>query len=72
MNETARLLAAIADAMNAAEQAGLPITNLHAGIAWTDAGYVLPFGERPGRRWMVRTRTEVSPQADESGEAGGQ
>ncbi len=65
MNETARLLAAIADAMNAAEQAGLPIVNLHAGIVWTDAGYVLPFGERPGRRWVVRARTEYEPQPDQ-------
>ena len=63
MSEPARLLTAIADAMNAAEQAGLPITNLHAGIVWTDAGYVLPFGDdRPGRRWMVRERTEPAPQ----------
>jgi len=55
----ARLLTAIADAMNAAEQAGLPITNLHAGIIWTDAGYILPFGdEHPGRRWMVRERED--------------
>ena len=64
MSEPARLLAAVADALNAAEQAGLPITNLHAGIVWTDAGYVLPFGEHPGGRWMVRTRTEYMGQAD--------
>lgn len=63
----ARLLAAIADALNAAEQAGLPIANLHAGIVWTDAGYVLPFGDdRPGGRWMVRTRTEHEPQPDQN------
>ena len=63
MSEPARLLTAIADALNAAEQAGLPIINLHAGIVWTDAGYVLPFGDdRPGRRWMVRERTEPAPQ----------
>lgn len=63
MSEAARLLTAIADAMNAAEQAGLPVTNLHAGIIWTDAGYVLPFGDdRPGCRWMVRERTEPAPQ----------
>ncbi len=66
MSEPARLLTAIADAMNAAEQAGLPITNLHAGAVWTDAGYVLPFGDdHPGCRWMVRTRTEYEPQPDE-------
>lgn len=66
MNETARLLAAIADALNAAERAGLPITNLHAGIVWTEAGYVLPFGdEHPGGRWMVRTRAEYEPQSED-------
>lgn len=60
-----RLLTAIADALNAAEQAGLPIDNLHAGVIWTEAGYVVPFGDdRPGHRWMVRTRTGFSPQAE--------
>jgi hypothetical protein len=59
VSEISRLLTAIADALNAAEQAGLPITNLHAGIVWTDAGYVLPFGDDcPGHRWMVREREE--------------
>jgi hypothetical protein len=59
MTAAARLLTAVADALNAADEAGLPITNLHAGIVWTDAGYVLPFGDdRPGCRWMVRERTE--------------
>jgi len=65
VTHAARLLAAVADALNAAEQAGLPITNLHAGIVWTDAGYVLPFGDdHPGHRWMVRARTEHMPQPD--------
>ena len=64
MPAATHLLAAIADAMNAAERAGLPITNLHAGAIWTDAGYVLPFGdERLGCRWVVRERAEFSPQA---------
>lgn len=66
MCDARRLLAAIADAMNAAERAGLPITNLHAGAIWTDAGYVLPFGdERLGCRWVIRERTEHAPQSDQ-------
>ena len=38
------------------------ITNLHAGVIWTDAGDVLPFGdERLGCRWVVRERARVQP-----------
>ena len=59
MSDAARLLAAIADALNAAEQAGLPIDNLQSGTVWTGAGYVIPFGDdQPGRRWVVRARSE--------------
>ena len=66
MSDAPHLLAAIADALNAAERAGLPITNLHAGAIWTDAGYVLPFGdERLGCRWVVRERAELAPQSDQ-------
>ena len=66
MRNAARLLAAVANALNAAERAGLPITNLHAGVIWTDAGYVLPFGdERLGCRWVVRERAEFTPRAEE-------
>ena len=65
MGDAPRLLAAIADAMNAAERAGLPIDNLHAGTVWTEAGYVVPFGdERIGCRWVVRARAEFTPQAE--------
>ena len=63
MTDARHLLAAIADAMNAAERAGLIIGNLHEGTVWTRAGYVMPFGDdRPGCRWVVRARTEPSPQ----------
>ena len=58
------LLAAIAEAMNAAERAGLIIDNLQAGTVWTAAGYVVPFGDdRLGCRWVVRARTERAPQS---------
>jgi len=63
--DTRRLLAAIAEAMNAAERAGLVITNLQDGIVWTPAGYVVPFGEeRLGCRWVVRARIEYVPQRE--------
>ena len=60
------LLADIADALNAAERAGLTVDNLTDGIIWTRAGYVVPFGDpRPGCRWVVRTRTKFTSQPDE-------
>jgi hypothetical protein len=65
MSDATRLLATIADALNAAERAGLPIDNLHAGTVWTEAGYVVPFGDdRIGCRWVVRARAECAPQAE--------
>lgn len=68
MRDATRLLAAIADAMNAAERAGLPIDNLHAGVIWTEAGYVIPFGDdRLGCRWVVRARAEFTPQPGQAG-----
>jgi len=64
MCDATRLLAAVADALNAAERAGLPIDNLHAGVIWTEAGYVVPFGDdRIGCRWVVRARTKCASQS---------
>ncbi len=69
MSDTPRLLAAIADALNAAERAGLVIGNLQAGAVWTRAGYVVPFGdERLGCRWVVRARAEYTPQSRPGGD----
>jgi hypothetical protein len=66
MGGARHLLAAVADALNAAERAGLPIDNLHAGVIWTEAGYVVPFGDdRLGCRWVVRARTECAPQGED-------
>jgi hypothetical protein len=59
-----QLLAAVADALNACERAGLRIDNLKDGTVWTSAGYVLPFGdERLGARWVVRACTPTPLQA---------
>lgn len=52
------LLAAIADALNAAERAGIAV-DLNHGAVLTTYGYVLPVGDaRLGSRWAVRTRIE--------------
>jgi hypothetical protein len=54
--DASRLLAAIADAMNAAERAGITIE--HPEIAlMTSHGDVLPIGdERLGTRWAARPK----------------
>ena len=59
-----RLLSAIADALNAAERAGLAV-NLAHGAASTSHGYVLPVGDgRLGARWAARVKVphEMSPE----------
>ena len=54
---TAELLANVASALNACEQAGLTVNNLAHGAVETSAGYVVPFGDpRIGCRWVVRAR----------------
>ena len=53
-----RLLAAVADALNACERNGL-IIDLEKDGAISSRGYVLPVGDgRLGHRWAVRTRLE--------------
>ena len=62
-SEPSRLLAAVAEALNACERHGLAV-DLEHGAALTIQGYVLPVGDsRLGSRWAVRTRLEP---ADES------
>jgi hypothetical protein len=54
--DPARLLAAVADALNACERAGITVT-IPGGAVATEHGYVLPVGDpRIGSRWAVRTR----------------
>ena len=57
-----RLLTAVADALNACEQAGISVKLRH-GIVDTCAGYVMPLA---GDRWATRTRryTEFTPADD--------
>jgi hypothetical protein len=55
-SDPSRLLAAVADALNACERHGLAV-DLDHGAALTSLGYVLPVGDaRLGSRWAVRTR----------------
>ena len=59
-NDPARLLAAVAEALNACERNGLAV-DLEHGAALTVRGYVLPVGDpRLGSRWAVRQRLEQS------------
>jgi hypothetical protein len=54
--DAARLLGAIADALNNAERHGIAV-DLEHGAAMTRYGYVLPSGDgRLGSRWAVRKR----------------
>lgn len=55
-----RLLAAVADALNACERHGL-IVDLEKDGAVTSRGYVLPVGDgRLGSRWAVRRKLPTS------------
>ena len=66
MPDAARLLASVADALNALENAGITV-DLAAGAVMTPRGYVMPLGdERLGSRWQARTRlwTPLSPPDD--------
>ena len=63
-SDPARLLAAVADALNRCERSGLIIDLEHGGVL-TSRGYVLPVGdERLGMRWQVRTRLPAEPCMD--------
>jgi hypothetical protein len=60
------LLAAVADALNAAERAGLIIASLDHGVVKTRAGYVVPFGSAElGCRWVARRRVPHDPEGAE-------
>jgi hypothetical protein len=58
--EAARLLTAVADALNACEAAGI-LAGLAHGALISNQGYVLPIGggdvPLAGERWVVRTKT---------------
>ena len=68
-SDPARLLASVADALNALEKAGITV-DLAGGAVMTPRGYVMAVGDpRLGSRWAARTRlwTPQSPE-DESGD----
>jgi hypothetical protein len=59
-SRAAELLAALASALNALEEAGLPVKLAH-GAALTDAGFVFRLAQRgeqgpDGETWQPRTR----------------
>jgi hypothetical protein len=65
----ARLLASVADALNALEIAGITV-ELAGGAVMTHRGYVMAVGDdRIGCRWQARTRlwTPLQPP-DDSGD----
>ena len=64
--DPARLLASVADALNALENAGITV-DLAAGAVMTPRGYVMAVGDdRLGCKWQARTRlwTPLSPEDD--------
>lgn len=64
--DPAALLAAISDALNAAERAGLLIDGLEHGTVQTRAGCVVPFRTAElGQRWVSRPRIPRRVAADE-------
>jgi hypothetical protein len=64
--DPAALLAAVAEALNAAERAGLIIASLDHGAIKTRAGYVVPFGTAQlGCRWVARSRIPYDPEGGE-------
>lgn len=59
--EHVRLLAAVADALNACERAGLPV-ELEHGAVMTSHGYVLPARNPLDRdRWAARPKVDAAP-----------
>jgi hypothetical protein len=65
-SDPGRLLAAVADALNALEDAGITV-DLAAGAVMTPRGYVMAVGDdRLGSKWQARTRlwTPLSPEDD--------
>ncbi len=66
-SDPGRLLASVADALNACERYGL-IVDLEHGAALTSRGYVLPVGDsRLGSRWAVRERLEPPVPVQDEG-----
>jgi len=64
--DAARLLSAVADALNALENAGMAV-DLAGGAVMTPRGYVMAVGDdRLGHRWQARTRlwTPLQPADD--------
>lgn len=64
------LLAAVADALNALERAGI-ICDLAGGAVMTSRGYVMAVGDdRLGNRWQARARlwTPLAPEGESSDE----
>ena len=62
-SDPAALLASVADALNALENAGITV-DLAGGAVMTDRGYVMAVGDsRLGGKWQARTRmwTPLSP-----------
>lgn len=56
MPDADRLLAAVADALNACEKAGITVDPDHGAVS-SRYGYVLPAGDpRLGARWAVRQK----------------
>lgn len=65
-----RLLAAVADALNACERAGIVIDS-PASAVMTSHGYVLPSGDaRLGARWQARLRLRHAQTPPGDGEGG--
>jgi hypothetical protein len=64
--EAAHLLGAVAVALSACEDAGLPVKLRHGAVI-TPAGYVL---EADGGRWVARTLTWTEFSTLEDGEDG--
>ena len=61
--DAARLLAAVAGALNACERAGIGVRLEHDAVI-TGRGYVLPFGDgRLASRWAVRPRLDPESPA---------
>lgn len=63
MSDTARLLQAVADALNECSAAGLRVKLKHNAV-YTREGYVLPVKDE---RWVARTLlyTELTPPDDD-------
>ena len=66
--DPARLLTAVADALNALERAGITADVDHCAVS-TRHGYVIPVGDpRLGSRWAYRARVEAPEPCLDGGE----